>query len=491
MAYRKVSIDFSNLPIFSENKINWSKSIGLSVKYKIEDTNYSGYIKILGIKGRKICLCIDDNNSFWTNRDSFKNGLISKQFGVKAKIYKYKVGDVINNQRILDQIIITHLCEYKDKSIENHENGYIVECLTDHYIYKKLEKDLTLNKGCPVCGQNKVIAGINDIATTNPILAKWFVDKSLTYKLSQETNKMVELCCPDCGKTFWGIPNRYKKGYPTCQCQKSNRSYPERLFSSILDQLGVEYIAQAGKKLFEWCKLYRYDFYFKIKGAEYFVELDGGLGHGKTRYYNPQVIENSIKRDTEKNLLAQKHGIEMIRIDVDYPCIDHRFEFIYNNIVDSELANLLDFSLVDIERCKTDAESSLLIEVSKLWDDEKLTQTEICKKLNISPTTVSQYLKKGRELGLNNYKEHSRKYVPHHVMKIIKVQNHDGDVICIHEGIQDFFDNVESLVGQKIGSDTIYNSLKTNLPTKSGFLFSYATQDELQDYLNIRNKGGK
>lgn len=488
MAYRKVLINLSNLPTISKNKIDWDKSVGLSVEYKIEGTKFSGYIKILNIEGRKICLSIDGNNSFWTDRNSFKNGVIAKQFGTKTKIYKCGVGDIINNQKILEQIIITRPCNYKEKVIDTHENGYIVECLTDHYIYKRLEKELAHNKGCPVCGQNKVVPGINDIATTNPTLAKWFVDKSLTYKLSQETNKTVELCCPTCGKTFLGIPNRYKKGYPSCQCQKSNRSYPERLFSSILDQLGVEYIAQAGKSLFEWCKLYRYDFYIKIDGAEYFVELDGGLGHGKTRYNNPQIIENSIKRDIEKDQLAQKHGIKMIRIDVDYPYVDRRFEFIYNNIIKSELANLLDFSLVDIERCQSEAESSLLIEVSKLWDNEKLTQTEICNKLKISPTTVSQYLKKGRELGLNNYKKHSRKYVPHHVMKIIKVQNHNGDVVCIHEGIQDFLDNVKSLVGQKIGSEAIYNSLKTNLPIKSGFLFSYATQDELQDYLNIMNR---
>ena len=492
MAYRTITVDTSKLYTLSNGSINWKKSVGLNLQYKVDETDYSGFIKLIGVEGGKLFISIDDNPTIMIRKESLRKGLIAKQLGAKAKIFKYNVGDVVNNQKIIEQIIIQHYSTIsKSQRVLSHENGYVVECLKDHYRYEILEKSLTRGRSCPVCGQNKVVPGINDIATTNPKLAEWFVDKSLTLTLSKDTNKQVMLKCPVCGRLFIGIPNHFKKGYPSCPCQKSASSYPERLFASILNQLDIKYISQLSKSDFEWCKSYRYDFYFEICNDRYIVELDGGLGHGKQSYYNNiSEFNASIKRDRTKDQLALQHGIKLIRIDVDYPDVRNRFQFIYDNIVSSELNNIFDFNLINLHQCEVDAESSLIVTIGKMWDDENLTQTEIKRRLQIGDTTVSAYLKKGRKLGLNNYVSHTRKYVPDYIKKNIKVTNSDNEVVCVHKGIADFQRNSKNLINKQVDISTIYRSIKTGRHTNDGFLFSYATEDELQNYQKI-NKGGK
>lgn len=486
MSYRKVIVDTGNLIMLSNGKIGWKQSVGLDLYYKIDETDFSGTIKLVGVNGNDLLISIDNKPEIKIGKESLRKGLIAKQLGAKAKIFRYSVGDIIKNQKIIEQIIIQHYTTSNNgKKVISHENGYMVECLIDHYKYEILEKDLICGKGCPICGQNKVIPGINDIATTNPELAEWFVDKSLTFKLSKNTNQQVELKCPICGKSFVGIPNHFKKGYPSCACQKSSLSYPERLFSSILNQLNIEYIPQLSKSNFQWCKSYRYDFYFEISSHKYIVELDGGIGHGKKAYNNnTSYINDSARRDKEKDILALQHGIKLIRINVDYPDVRYRFQFIYDNIIASELNNILDFNKINLQKCKRDAESSLVVIIGKMWDDEHLTQSEIKQKLQIGETTVSNYLKKGQELGINNYIPHSRKYVPDHIKKIIKVQDSNNEIICVHRGITDFQKNSKSLIGKSVDISTIYHSLKNNRYSKSGFLFSYTTEEELLDFVH-------
>ena len=485
MSYRKVIIDTSNLIILSNGKIDWKKSIGLNLYYKIEGTNFAGIIKLVDVDGKNLLISIDNKPKIKIGKESLRKGNIAKQLGIKAKIFKFNVGDTINNQKIIEQIIIQHnTVSTNGKKVTSNENGYVVECSIDHYKYEILEKSLIRGRGCSICGKNKVVPGINDIATTNPKLAEWFVDKSLTFKLSKDTNQQVELKCPICGRLFVGIPNHFKKGYPSCVCQKSSLSYPEKLFSSILTQLNIDYISQFGKSTFQWCKSYRYDFYFEIDNNKYIVELDGGLGHGKKSYnYDSSYIDDSIKRDREKDALALEHGIKLIRINVDYPDVRYRFQFIYNSIISSKLSNILDFNKIDLQKCEIDAENSLIVIIGKMWDEDHLTQSEIKQKLQIGETTVSSYLKKGKELGLNNYIPHSRKYVPDHIKKIIKVQNSNNEIICVHKGISDFQRNSKSLINKSVDTSTIYHSLKTNRPS-NGLLFSYAIEEEIQNFIN-------
>lgn len=104
MAYRTVTVDTSNLYTFSNGSINWKKSVGLNLHYKVDETDYSGFIKLIGVEGGKLFISIDDNPTITIGKESLRKGSIAKQLGAKAKIFKYNVGDIVNNQKIIEQI---------------------------------------------------------------------------------------------------------------------------------------------------------------------------------------------------------------------------------------------------------------------------------------------------------------------------------------------------------------------------------------------------
>lgn len=53
------------------------------------------------------------------------------------------------------------------------------------------------NLGCPYCAGRKVLAGFNDLATTNPQLASELADKDLGTRLTMGSNKKVTWVCPN------------------------------------------------------------------------------------------------------------------------------------------------------------------------------------------------------------------------------------------------------------------------------------------------------
>ena len=133
--------------------------------------------------------------------------------------------------------------------------------------------------------------------------------------------------------------------------------------------------------------------------------MDGGLGHGNQPINSRYTIsrEESIAVDNYKDECAKSHGIIVIRIDSNYPCVDDRFDYIKNNILSSDLQRILDLSLVDWEKCKLDAESTLLFQISSLWDNGEHVVKNIATILNINPNTVMRYLKKSEQLGISTY----------------------------------------------------------------------------------------
>ena len=158
MSYRKVTIDTSNLIILSNGKIDWKKSIGLNLYYKIEGTNFAGIIKLVDVDGKNLLISIDNKPKIKIGKESLRKGNIAKQLGIKAKIFKFNIGDTINNQKIIEQIIIQHsTVSTNGKKVTSNENGYVVECSIDHYKYEILEKSLIRGRGCPICGKNKLI----------------------------------------------------------------------------------------------------------------------------------------------------------------------------------------------------------------------------------------------------------------------------------------------------------------------------------------------
>lgn len=93
-------------------------------------------------------------------------------------VFYFNENDIINGLLILEKIRI----KLNSNSLQR---GYKVQCLKDNYIYEVLENNLKKKgRGCPVCKNQRVVKGINDIATTHPQYIKYFVNNDDTYKYS-------------------------------------------------------------------------------------------------------------------------------------------------------------------------------------------------------------------------------------------------------------------------------------------------------------------
>lgn len=81
--------------------------------------------------------------------------------------------------------------------------------------------------GCPICAGKKVAAGVNDLATTHPFLAKQFhPTRNTDYNATEITagsNKKVWWLCDQCGHEWQSAPGTRKQGVGCPECARRKR----------------------------------------------------------------------------------------------------------------------------------------------------------------------------------------------------------------------------------------------------------------------------
>lgn len=273
------------------------------------------------------------------------------------------------------------------------------------------ESHLKVGYGCGICckSSHKVVKGINDLATTNPEMVKYFVNKDDTYSYTKASNKKVLMKCPCCGfEKIYKIKDLYSRGFSCPKCDiKDGISYPEKFMINILEQLKEQgqlnyYEYQYTKVNAKWCKNYRYDFYFELNNRRYIIET-----HGSQHYISKwQPIEEVKINDENKRLLALDNDIdEYIVID----CRRAEMYFIKQSILDSKLNDLFCLDSIDWSLCNINSQNNIVREVCDYWylhndmNNENLSTTDLRKIFDISLCAMVKYLKQGTEIGWCNY----------------------------------------------------------------------------------------
>lgn len=198
--------------------------------------------------------------------------------------------------------------------------------------------------GCTFCkGNSKVLKGYNDLNTTNPYLASLVYNEEDKYRFSEFSSKSIDFKCPKCENKIQNKTIRDVSLYGlSCDDCSDKKSYGEKLMYCILSYLNLDF--KFDKKL-EWSNNKRYDFI--IDNLNLIIEVHGRQHYGKGfesiggKTLKEEQINDSIKKD-----LALNNGF------VNYIVIDARnsnFNFIKNNILNSELNKLLDLHLINWE----------------------------------------------------------------------------------------------------------------------------------------------
>ena len=394
--------------------IDWDKCIGYKIKFIYDDIEDFIIIdKIIHIKNKENKILIKyKNEELLITPSHLKECKIGKLLKKVTGDFKIYIGETFidnkRNIRIIDK-------EYRN---ENRRNGRVEKIKYYKYYCNKCngeswirESELLGGTGCSICcnAPKTVIKGINDIATTNPELVKYFVNIEDTYEYNIGSDTRLIFKCPNCCyKKIMRIADIKRRGFSCPRCG-DGISYPEKFMFNLLQQLNIYFIKEYSKTNSKWCSNYKYDFYFKLNNEEYIIETHG-MQHYEDSFKScgGRTLEEEQENDKNKKELAIKNGIKpdnYIVIDCRYS----EFEFIKNNIINSRLNDIFDLNNVDWIDIEKYSRKSLIKQVCDYWhihneiNNENLTTGDLGKIFKLNYSTIRRYLKKGNNLEWCSY----------------------------------------------------------------------------------------
>ena len=178
-------------------------------------------------------------------------------------------------------------------------------CSKGHSYKQRIDGRTLRNNGCPYCAGQKVWVGFNDLATTNPNLAKeWHPTKNLGLTpndVTANSTKKVWWLCP-VGHEYKRSVHQRHAGYtncPTCDSRKRT-SFPEQAVYFYLKKLYPDALSRYKIKEKSSMEL---DVY--IPSIKFAVEYDGASFH-KT--------EEQHERERRKYSFCKAQDITLIRV---------------------------------------------------------------------------------------------------------------------------------------------------------------------------------
>lgn len=460
------SIDVNQFILNDKGNIAWKKNLNKKFFFLYNDETHSFVITKI-IDKKYASLIIDDAIFIDRIATSMIKNLSFDKYFYKPK-YKFDIGDIHNELKVLSQIKI------KRKTIKGagivNVKGYLVKCIIDGYEFKIFEDDLLHNHGCPVCSNKKVMVGVNNVGFTDPDIIKYLVNYEDANLYTRKSMKKVLVRCPFCGsQKYMSVAELTKQKRVTCDKCSDGISYPNKFAHALFNQLSNQYLNYIPEYTPEWAGKYRYDNYIEFKnGDKIIVEMDGG--YHKTN-------ENSAINDNIKDLLAENHGIQMIRIDCDYIKIEKRFSLIKENLI-LALKNYFDLSLVNWDECNRIGTSSIIMQVGEFYNLHPYASTrDIMKKFSIlSKDTLLGYLKICNDLGICIY--NPKDYNRINNSKPVSMYSINGEFIgCFKSSgeIEKYFPE------HNFSSRSIRYHINKNLQY-NGFIFHFISYEEYKKF---------
>lgn len=366
--------------------INWSKSINYEVEFIYEDIK--GKVKIIDYSPKDNLILIEYLGELYKIRTgSFSNCSLGILLRKINKHFVYDIDQTFKDEK--RDITITDKEYRKDKNNQN-KKYYKYTCnkcgWTEGWM---VESNLKLGKGCPCCSVpiRKIVLGINTIWDTD----KWMIELGVSEEDAKNhtkcSNKKIEVVCPDCGhKKKMTISNIYNRKSIGCSCG-DGKSYPEKFIANMLKQIDVEFVTEYSPN---WINPNRYDFYL----PKYNIIIEA---HGEQHYKRATGLfsrENQNKIDEYKRNIAVKNGI-LHYIEID--CSISSMNYIKDNILNTELNDIINLSKVYWEECDNFALSNLVKKACILYETYGIE--EISKVCNVSTRTIQTYISEGKKRG--------------------------------------------------------------------------------------------
>lgn len=271
--------------------------------------------------------------------------------------------------------------------------------IPDNVIFEATPQSIYTKVGYPfnIYDSTQIIVGVNDMWTTHPEIAKLLKDPNDGYKYKYGTSQVLCFICPICGSELFYRPvNLFNlHGQIRCKLCLDTISYPEKTMICLLLQLGIDFVHQYSKKYCDWCNRFIYDFY--IPSLNTIIET-----HGEQHYTNSirgRKIEN---HDTTKRDLAIQNGISHY---IEINCSKSEFDYIRNNILNSNLQDIINLSVIDWDKCFNDSLKPIIFSIISDWNNG-LSIKELANKYKLNKETIRRKL-----VELQNHNALDRPYI--------------------------------------------------------------------------------
>ncbi|MCR4907553.1 MAG: zinc-ribbon domain-containing protein [Lachnospiraceae bacterium] len=184
------------------------------------------------------------------------------------------------------------------------------KCPTCSYIWKARIADRSAGHGCPVCTGEKLVSGINDLASLYPkLVQEWSgKNKESPDKIRPKSREKVWWHCGICGAEYQAIIDSRVKGLKCPVCRQRARA-ERRPYYDKKEETGFK------------TKAIKY--YAEKAGAEVLFESDEAVGIPLEIYLPEQkaaiifsqslVREYRVRRENAVNWLCLNAGIRLIR----------------------------------------------------------------------------------------------------------------------------------------------------------------------------------
>lgn len=452
--------------------IDWINSIGLTVDFVYDDI--SGKVEIVDYikEKQRIIIKYLDYPLYEIATCSFLKCSLGRLLKKHTKEFKIELGKEFKDNKRDLTIIDRAYRKSKDNANTKYYKYHCNKCGNEDW----MTEGHICYEGCNICSNKKTKLGFNTIWDTD----KWMVDLGVSEedakKHTSQSNQKITVKCPNCRKEKEiALNSIYRYKTIACNCS-DNISYPEKFMTSLLNQLKIDYITQYSP---QWVKPRKYDFY--ISKYALIIEMDGEF-HYKYNHKSKQSKELSEKIDREKDKLAIKNNLKIIRIDCNYKNFD-RGKYIKNSILNSELKNIFDLYKIDWQDCERFSLSNLVKDVCEYWkihnnvNNENLKTTDLVKIFNLSQSTIIQYLKKGNELNWCFYDARNEMKKTWFTKKEIEIYLKNGKYVGCFLGVKE----VQKICKEKLDIDISDKTISASIDKRACKNLIFVTHNKFSE----------
>lgn len=328
-------------------------------------------------------------------------------------------------QRLTNEEFLENLKKYNVSYIplESYKKAHTkmkFQCnINPNHIFETTPSDIYRgNTHCPYCMRRKVFVGETDAWTERPDVAKLLLNPEDGYKYFATGSQYLDFVCPNCKSIIKHNINIVSRYGLYCSHCGDGMSFGEKFVNELLKQLKVEFVFN---KATQWSDNKRYDFI--IKSMSLIIEV-----HGAQHYHTAFSFKHSLRKsksleeeqanDVYKKSLAINNGIKHY---VELDCRNSDYKFVKQSVLESELSKLYDLSNIDWGKCFEATGISNVKRCADLWNGGMKNTKEISEEISMDRTSVIEYLKKAKTLGLCDYDTHYDKMIS--LSNVVKIWN--------------------------------------------------------------------